>query len=439
MARAAAEGHRVVLVVATGGEFGESPLDLADGETLADRRAAETDRSAAALNIAKVYRLGFRDSGMTGWAQNADPAAFMNIPTEVAAQALADILQAEDASVVTIYDWHGNYGHPDHIAVHRVGRRAAELAGVPHVYEATMNRDRVMQFAEAARAGGLEVEFDPNDTDDGNPFGMPEADLTTAIDVTAYVAAKRSSMTCHASQITDSSFFLQMPPEAFASAFRNRVVHPGGSARGNHGVVARRPGVRRRRRRRGSGRPRCRIGSGGIMILSVEELSGLVRDVADFPKPGVLFRDITPVLAHPQGLASMVEHLSAPWRNSGVTLVAGVEARGFLLAPMVAAALGVGMIPIRKPGKLPWHSTRKEYALEYGTDALEMHIDAVGPNDRVLIIDDVLATGGTAAAAIGLVQECGGLVAGAAFVIELGFLAGREALADTVVTSVLCY
>ncbi len=175
------------------------------------------------------------------------------------------------------------------------------------------------------------------------------------------------------------------------------------------------------------------------MTLSVLELGGLVRDVPDFPKPGVLFRDITPVLAHRDGLNSMVEHLTAPWLNTGITLVAGVEARGFLLAPMVAAALGVGMVPIRKPGKLPWQSTRKEYALEYGTDALEMHIDAVAPTDRVLIIDDVLATGGTAAAAVGLVEECGGVVVGAAFVIELGFLSGRRALSEVIVTSVLCY
>jgi adenine phosphoribosyltransferase len=175
------------------------------------------------------------------------------------------------------------------------------------------------------------------------------------------------------------------------------------------------------------------------VTLSVHELGELIRDVPDFPKPGVLFRDITPVLAHREGLLSMVEHLTAPWLNAGITLVAGVEARGFLLAPMVAAALGVGMVPIRKPGKLPWQANRKEYALEYGTDALEMHIDAVVSTDRVLIIDDVLATGGTAAAAIGLVEECGGVVAGAAFVIELGFLSGRRTLSEVVVTSVLCY
>ena len=175
------------------------------------------------------------------------------------------------------------------------------------------------------------------------------------------------------------------------------------------------------------------------MTLNAHELSGLVRDVPDFPKPGVLFRDITPLLAHPDGLHSMVEHLTAPWLNAGITLVAGIEARGFLLAPMVASTLGVGMVPIRKPGKLPWHSVRKEYALEYGTDALEMHVDAVTGSDRVLIVDDVLATGGTAAAAVGLVEECGGVVAGAAFVIELGFLSGREALTGVLVTTVLCY
>jgi LmbE family N-acetylglucosaminyl deacetylase len=232
MARATAQGHRVVLVVATGGEFGESPGDLRDGESLADRRAAETDRSAATLGIAKVYRLGYSDSGMTGWEQNSLSNAFMNAPIDEAAQKLADILEAENASVLTIYDWHGNYGHPDHIAIHRVGRRAAELAKTPHVYEATMNRDSVARFMDAIRESGQAPEFDVNDTDDGNPFGMTEAELTTAVDVTEFVAMKRESMTCHASQISDSSFFLQMPPEAFAAAFGTewfiRVGAPGG-------------------------------------------------------------------------------------------------------------------------------------------------------------------------------------------------------------------
>ena len=173
--------------------------------------------------------------------------------------------------------------------------------------------------------------------------------------------------------------------------------------------------------------------------LSTVELDALIRDVPDFPKPGVLFKDITPLLGEPRGLTSLAHHLSAPWQNLGVTHVAGVEARGFLIAPLVATQLGAGMIPIRKPGKLPWESSRREYALEYGTDALEMHLDAVGPGDRVLVVDDVLATGGTAAAAVGLVRDIGGTVIGAAFVIELAFLQGRDALADVVVTSVLCY
>ncbi len=232
MARANAAGHRVVLVVATGGEHGESPEDLADGETLADRRRAETLKSAAELGIARVEFLGYRDSGMTGWEQNAHPDSFWNAPVDDAASRLAAILQEENADTVTLYDWHGNYGHPDHIQVHRVGRRAAEVAGTPYVYEATMNRDAVVRFMTMAKEMGQEVDFDPNQTDDGNPFGMTEDELTTAIDVTEFVGVKRASMQCHRSQITDSSFFLQMPPEAFAAAFGTewfiRVGAPGG-------------------------------------------------------------------------------------------------------------------------------------------------------------------------------------------------------------------
>ena len=232
MARAAAEGHRVVLVVATGGEFGESPANLADGETLKDRRAAETARSAAALGVARVEFLGYSDSGMTGWEQNQSVAAFMNASVDEAGMRLAEILRQENATTLTTYDWHGNYGHPDHVAVHLVGRRAAELAGTPNVYEATMNRDAVVRFMSIAREMGQEVDFDPNQTDDGNPFGMSETELTTAIDVTTFLTNKRASMECHGSQITDSSFFLQMPTEAFANAFGTewfiRVGAPGG-------------------------------------------------------------------------------------------------------------------------------------------------------------------------------------------------------------------
>lgn len=232
MARAADDGHRVVLVVATGGEHGEAPADLQEGESLADRRRAETMASAKELGIARVEFLGYRDSGMTGWEQNAHPEAFWNADVEVAANQLASILLEETASTITTYDWHGNYGHPDHVQVHRVGRRAAEIARTANVYEATMNRDAVVRFMELAKASGQEVDFDPNSTDDGNPFGMSEAELTTAIDVSGFVGRKRASMKCHSSQITDSSFFLQMPDDAFAQAFGTewfiRVGSPGG-------------------------------------------------------------------------------------------------------------------------------------------------------------------------------------------------------------------
>ena len=173
--------------------------------------------------------------------------------------------------------------------------------------------------------------------------------------------------------------------------------------------------------------------------MTPAEISILIRDVPDFPKPGILFKDLTPLLGNHAALASVVDLMCEPWAAAGCTKVAGVEARGFLLAPLVAQRLGVGMVPIRKPGKLPWRSLRVEYALEYGTDVLEMHDDAVGPADLVLVIDDVLATGGTATAAVQLVRGAGATVAGAAFAIELGFLNGRAALADVRVRAVLTY
>ena len=134
IARASAEGHRVVLVVATDGAHGEVPQDLEPGETLVDRRAKEIAASAKVLGVARLEMLGYKDSGMTGWSQNSDPAAFINADVEVAAQKLAKILQEENADAVTIYDWHGNYGHPDHIAVYKVGMRAAEIACTPNIF-----------------------------------------------------------------------------------------------------------------------------------------------------------------------------------------------------------------------------------------------------------------------------------------------------------------
>jgi LmbE family N-acetylglucosaminyl deacetylase len=237
MARAAAEGHRVVLVVATGGEYGEKPEDLGDTETLADRRRAETRRSAAALGVHRVAWLGYVDSGMTGWEQNGAADSFWSAPVDEAAARLAQLLTDEHADVVTCYDWHGNYGHPDHVQVHRVGHRAAELAGTERVYEATTNRDAIRGFmAMAKEMGASETDtFDPDaPADDGNPFGVPEAELTTAVDVTAYTGQKRASIACHGSQVSDASFFLQMPAEQFAAAFGTEWYTRVGAPAGVH-------------------------------------------------------------------------------------------------------------------------------------------------------------------------------------------------------------
>lgn len=219
IAKYSAAGHRVVLVSATGGEQGETPDDLAPGENLVDRRRQELEASAATLGAARVAWLGYEDSGMTGWDTNGRPMAFAYADVDDAAGRLAAILREENATTVTVYDWHGNYGHPDHIQVHRVGHRAAELAGTPHVYEATTNRDQMRGFAAAAAAAGIEEDFDPDGpADDGNPMGTPEAELTTAVDVSAFVDAKRASIACHASQVTDTTAFLSMPEDVFAAA-----------------------------------------------------------------------------------------------------------------------------------------------------------------------------------------------------------------------------
>jgi LmbE family N-acetylglucosaminyl deacetylase len=229
MARAHAEGHRVVLVVATGGEHGEVPDDLAEGESLADRRRTETLRAAEALGIDRVVFLGYTDSGMTGWDQNDHDHSFFQADLDEAAGRLAAVLREEAADVLTIYDWHGNYGHPDHVKVYQVGCRAEELlAGeLPglRVFEATMNRDEMRrQFAMMREAGdeafGPEDDFDPDGPmDDGNPMGTPEAELTMVVDVSQYVAQKRAAIGAHRSQVTDSSFFTQMSDDVFAFAF----------------------------------------------------------------------------------------------------------------------------------------------------------------------------------------------------------------------------
>lgn len=160
----------------------------------------------------------------------------------------------------------------------------------------------------------------------------------------------------------------------------------------------------------------------------VERFVGLIRDVPDFPEPGVVFKDITPVLADGKALSSLITALAEPFADQGVTKVAGIEARGFTLATPVADRLGAGFIPLRKPGKLPFETVREDYSLEYGIDSLEVHTDAVIKGEKVLLVDDVIATGGTAAAAVRLLRGLGAEVVGFTVFIELAFLRGIEML-----------
>ena len=164
-----------------------------------------------------------------------------------------------------------------------------------------------------------------------------------------------------------------------------------------------------------------------------------IRHVPDFPKPGILFYDITTLLRDPQGFKAAIDQLAAPFDGAGIDLVVGIESRGFILGGPVADRLGAGFCPIRKPGKLPAKTRRESFKLEYGADALEIHEDGVVAGQRVLIIDDVLATGGTAKAAASLVKQLGGQLHALAFLIELDFLKGREQLAGERVASVLHY
>ena len=171
----------------------------------------------------------------------------------------------------------------------------------------------------------------------------------------------------------------------------------------------------------------------------MEDLNKLIREVPDFPKPGILFYDITTLLKVGSGFRAVIDGLKDHYRDVRVDLVLGIEARGFIFAPALAYALGAGFVPVRKPRKLPAEVVSVTYDLEYGTDTLEMHKDAVGNGSRVLIVDDLLATGGTAAAAARMVQDAGGTVAGIAFVVELTFLNGRRKLAGYDVFSLLEY
>ncbi|MCC7174710.1 MAG: adenine phosphoribosyltransferase [Bryobacterales bacterium] len=171
----------------------------------------------------------------------------------------------------------------------------------------------------------------------------------------------------------------------------------------------------------------------------METLRRLIREVPDFPKPGILFYDITTMLKDRDGLKGVIDALQRRYARVKVDLVLGIEARGFIFAPALAYTLGAGFVPVRKPNKLPARTVREEYLLEYGADSLEIHADAIRPGQSVLIVDDLLATGGTAAAVARLVKRLGGEVAGLGFVVELNFLKGREKLAGYDVFSLLQY
>lgn len=174
-------------------------------------------------------------------------------------------------------------------------------------------------------------------------------------------------------------------------------------------------------------------------MTDAQRLQNYIRDVADFPKPGIVFKDITPLLQDAEMLKLSCELLARPYDGQPVDVVVGIESRGFIFGPPVALTLGAGFALARKVGKLPWETVSETYVLEYGNEHIEMHRDAVQPGQKVLLIDDVIATGGTAAATTRLVRRMGGEVLAASFLIELGFLDGRKALDGTEVRSVICY
>jgi len=171
----------------------------------------------------------------------------------------------------------------------------------------------------------------------------------------------------------------------------------------------------------------------------MDELKKLIREIPDYPKPGILFYDVTTLLKDRQGFHALVDKLCEHYNGRKVDIVAGIEARGFIFAPALAYRLGAGFVPVRKPKKLPWKTAAISYQLEYGTDTLEIHEDAVTPGQHVLLCDDLLATGGTASASVSLIRKLGGEVVGAAFAVELNFLNGRTKLPDVDVFSLIKY
>jgi LmbE family N-acetylglucosaminyl deacetylase len=215
MAALSDAGHRVVLVTATRGELGEIPYGMLDaGESLADRRMDELAEACRVLGVERQVYLGYLDSGMAGEDTNGRPGCFAAADVDEAAQTLAGILDGEGSDVLVTYDEHGGYGHPDHIQVHRVGMRAAELAGTPVVYMTTMDRDFLKGLMSDAESTTWAPP--PEDTEGMDTMGEPASRITTEVDVTGWIERKRQSMRAHASQIGETSFFLSMPDDVFA-------------------------------------------------------------------------------------------------------------------------------------------------------------------------------------------------------------------------------
>jgi adenine phosphoribosyltransferase len=172
---------------------------------------------------------------------------------------------------------------------------------------------------------------------------------------------------------------------------------------------------------------------------TILDLKAYIRDIPDFPKPGIVFKDITPLLKDAQAFAATIDQLASSFKHADVDAVLGAEARGFIVGAALAYKLGVGFLPVRKPGKLPFQRRQASYSLEYGKDSLEVHIDAISKGQRILLVDDLLATGGTMEACCRLVEELGGIVVGCAFIVELAFLNGRQKLAKHAVNSLVSY
>lgn len=223
MAKAAAAGHKVVVVTATDGAVGEvADGFLGSGETLEERRTTELHRAAEILGIDEALQLGYRDSGMMNTEDNEDPRCFWRADVDDAAAKLAAILSEVGADVLTVYDSYGGYGHPDHIQVHRVGHAAAQLAGIQRVYEVSMNRDRIKAMQAMRPDEGEGSDGGPRQDDDRydiDRIGLAESEITTAVDVAEFLDTKRAAMAAHASQIDEDSWFLSLPPEVFAMAF----------------------------------------------------------------------------------------------------------------------------------------------------------------------------------------------------------------------------